>query len=352
MQQGLLHAHAARPHADRRPATAISAWRCPRDQTAAARPAGGRRCRRGRGVSAARGGPMPEPSRRRPSHIAAAARLLRGHRRRRHRLPRQLPALRRARPHRDAARCSASEHSAMRASERRRLRGAPLHDRLPAAGPARRPARGRDARRGDRAARRSTLDPADRAAASEILVRARACWSPASVAERPAAPRLPAALRAALQSRWRSPRSRHDSARRRHEQRPAIKWTRPRRSPAPPWRQRCPSTCRSWPVPAGRLVVKLVMLLLLLASFWSWAIIFEKVLRLRRLQQAAPSVRGDVLVGRLARGALRPGRPAPDDPMTRDLRRRDARMAPQRRQGPARHRQACAPACSSASSRS
>jgi biopolymer transport protein TolQ len=36
-------------------------------------------------------------------------------------------------------------------------------------------------------------------------------------------------------------------------------------------------------------VVKLVMLVLLLASFWSWAVIFDKVLRLRRLQQAAAS---------------------------------------------------------------
>ena len=30
-------------------------------------------------------------------------------------------------------------------------------------------------------------------------------------------------------------------------------------------------------------IVKLVMLILLLASFWSWAVIFDKVLRLRRL---------------------------------------------------------------------
>jgi biopolymer transport protein TolQ len=36
-------------------------------------------------------------------------------------------------------------------------------------------------------------------------------------------------------------------------------------------------------------VVKLVMLILVLASFWSWAVIFDKVLRLRRLQQAAAS---------------------------------------------------------------
>jgi biopolymer transport protein TolQ len=35
------------------------------------------------------------------------------------------------------------------------------------------------------------------------------------------------------------------------------------------------------------LVVKLVMILLLLASFWCWAIIFEKVVRMRRLQAQA-----------------------------------------------------------------
>ena len=36
-------------------------------------------------------------------------------------------------------------------------------------------------------------------------------------------------------------------------------------------------------------IVKMVMLILLLASFWSWAVIFDKTLRLRRLQQAAAS---------------------------------------------------------------
>jgi len=36
-------------------------------------------------------------------------------------------------------------------------------------------------------------------------------------------------------------------------------------------------------------IVKMVMLILLLASFWSWAVIFDKALRLRRLQQAAAS---------------------------------------------------------------
>jgi biopolymer transport protein TolQ len=37
------------------------------------------------------------------------------------------------------------------------------------------------------------------------------------------------------------------------------------------------------------IIVKLVLLLLLLASFWSWAVIFDKLMRLRRLRQSAAS---------------------------------------------------------------
>ena len=51
-------------------------------------------------------------------------------------------------------------------------------------------------------------------------------------------------------------------------------------------------------------VVKAVMIALLLASFWSWAIIFEKMLRLRALQEERAGVRGHLLVRRLARGPL------------------------------------------------
>ena len=39
-------------------------------------------------------------------------------------------------------------------------------------------------------------------------------------------------------------------------------------------------------------VVKAVMLLLVVASFWSWAIIFEKVLRFRRLRLLAEKFEG------------------------------------------------------------
>jgi len=37
------------------------------------------------------------------------------------------------------------------------------------------------------------------------------------------------------------------------------------------------------------IIVKLVLLILLLASFWSWAVIFDKLMRLRRLRQSAAS---------------------------------------------------------------
>ena len=37
------------------------------------------------------------------------------------------------------------------------------------------------------------------------------------------------------------------------------------------------------------IIVKTVMLLLLIASFWSWAVIFDKVMRLRRLKRDAQS---------------------------------------------------------------
>src|ERR1700686_5087744 len=37
------------------------------------------------------------------------------------------------------------------------------------------------------------------------------------------------------------------------------------------------------------VIVQLVMFILLLASFWSWAVIFDKTLRIRRLRQAAAS---------------------------------------------------------------
>ena len=63
-------------------------------------------------------------------------------------------------------------------------------------------------------------------------------------------------------------------------------------------------------------IVKAVMIVLLLASFWTWAIIFEKMIRLRALQAERAAVRGHVLVRRLARGPVRPVGAKPADPMS------------------------------------
>ena len=98
-------------------------------------------------------------------------------------------------------------------------------------------------------------------------------------------------------------------------------------------------------------VVKAVMIALLLASFWSWAIIFEKMLRLRSLKKSAQVVRGHVLVGRLARGSLRPGRRQAGRSDVEHLLGRHARMAPLGVQGPGARAPRRAPPFASASSR-
>ena len=46
------------------------------------------------------------------------------------------------------------------------------------------------------------------------------------------------------------------------------------------------------------LVVKTVMLLLLAASVWVWAIVFEKTATLRRVNRAATAFEGPLLVRR------------------------------------------------------
>ena len=55
--------------------------------------------------------------------------------------------------------------------------------------------------------------------------------------------------------------------------------------------------------------VKIVMLVLIAASFWSWAIIIQKLLDLRRASDEARGLRPGVLVGRAARRRLRAHRP-------------------------------------------
>ena len=52
------------------------------------------------------------------------------------------------------------------------------------------------------------------------------------------------------------------------------------------------------------VIVKLVMILLLFCSFWCWAIIFEKVMRMRPAAQDGRPLREKFLVGRFARRSL------------------------------------------------
>ena len=51
----------------------------------------------------------------------------------------------------------------------------------------------------------------------------------------------------------------------------------------------------------AHIVVKLVIIGLLLASIWSWAIILEKTLPLRQDEEGDRQVRAGVLVGAVAR---------------------------------------------------
>ena len=90
-------------------------------------------------------------------------------------------------------------------------------------------------------------------------------------------------------------------------------------------------------------VVKAVMIALLLASFWSWAIIFEKMLRLRSLKKSAQAFEDTLLVGRLAGRSLRPRRRQAGRSDV-DLLGRHARMAPVGVEGPGdqRHGARCA----------
>ena len=59
------------------------------------------------------------------------------------------------------------------------------------------------------------------------------------------------------------------------------------------------------------------MVLLLLASFWTWAIIFDKALRLRRLRSQAKQFEEAFWSGGSLEDAVRPARrPRPPDPMS------------------------------------
>lgn len=63
-------------------------------------------------------------------------------------------------------------------------------------------------------------------------------------------------------------------------------------------------------------IVKLVMLILLLASFWSWAIIFDKVMRIRRLRHAASSFEENFWSGGSLDDLYERVGQRPPDPMT------------------------------------
>jgi biopolymer transport protein TolQ len=63
-------------------------------------------------------------------------------------------------------------------------------------------------------------------------------------------------------------------------------------------------------------IVKLVMLILLLASFWSWAIIFDKMMRIRRLRQAASNFEENFWSGGSLDDLYERVGQRPPDPMT------------------------------------
>ena len=108
-------------------------------------------------------------------------------------------------------------------------------------------------------------------------------------------------------------------------ERASIDGTTPRSAP---WGWPAPPPDRaSGAVPAGRLVIKVVMLLLLVASLWCWAVIFDKTFRLARLSRKANAFERAVLVRRPAGRALPPARQARRPPDGADVRDRHGGMA-------------------------
>jgi biopolymer transport protein TolQ len=100
-------------------------------------------------------------------------------------------------------------------------------------------------------------------------------------------------------------------------QRRYSKWTRLPRSPAP-----LAGTAPSIDMSVYGLfmqadwVVKGVMIALLLASFWSWAIIFEKMLRLRSLKKSAQAFEDTFWSGVSLEDLYDRVGAKPDDPMS------------------------------------
>ncbi len=98
-------------------------------------------------------------------------------------------------------------------------------------------------------------------------------------------------------------------------------------------------------------IVKSVMIALLLASFWSWAIIFEKMLRLRSLKKSAQAFEDTFWSGVSLEDLYDRVGAKPDRSDVEHLLRRDARVAPLGLQGAGRQRHGTRARCASASSR-
>src|SRR5260370_7701119 len=64
------------------------------------------------------------------------------------------------------------------------------------------------------------------------------------------------------------------------------------------------------------IIVKVVMLLLLLASFWSWAVIFDKLMRLRRLRRDATAFQESFWSGGSLHDLYDPTSNQPPDPLS------------------------------------
>ena len=96
------------------------------------------------------------------------------------------------------------------------------------------------------------------------------------------------------------------------------------------------------------IVVKLVMVLLVFASVWVWAIVFEKVTSLRRANRAADAFEDRFWSGGSLDELLRRRGHQARASDGRGVRRGHERMAPQRRAWPAP--MSAAAACATASS--
>ncbi len=87
------------------------------------------------------------------------------------------------------------------------------------------------------------------------------------------------------------------------------------------------------------IVVKLVMLVLLFASVWVWAMVFEKVITLRRVNREADGFEDGFWSGGSLDESVRARGHRPRQPDGRRVRRRDERVAAHRAHRRRRDRQ-------------